>query len=280
MARARARAGALEGHVLEHVRHAVQLGRSRGGCRRRPRCRATPISTSGMRVDRHAQAIGESGDLDLAHGRTIRPRRGRVRRHAVVDQRLQRLDIVGQAVDALGAGHAGRRAAAAAGAARPSPSARHRETWPGWAVASTTIGTVGIATMLLRHGEAHGVCGSSVSPITLAAIGDRLERALVVEPARVEQLAHAAQRVGADLERAGLRGTSPSHRPRPCRRDRRDRTAGARSCSRSGCPCWGCRSARPRTWSWRRSRRSAAGCRWCWSRPRSASIGRPMRLAA
>ncbi len=39
----RARARALEGHVLQHVRHAVELGRSRGACRRRPRCRAPPI---------------------------------------------------------------------------------------------------------------------------------------------------------------------------------------------------------------------------------------------
>ena len=45
---------ALERHVLEHVRHAVQLGRSRGACRRRPRCRARPIRPRASRRPRRA----------------------------------------------------------------------------------------------------------------------------------------------------------------------------------------------------------------------------------
>ena len=50
----RARLGALERHVLQHVRHAVELGRFRGACRSRPRCRATPIRPPASRRPRRS----------------------------------------------------------------------------------------------------------------------------------------------------------------------------------------------------------------------------------
>ena len=92
-------------------------------------------------VDRHAQAVGESGDLDLAHGRTIRPAAWAPPLHAVVDQLLQRLDVVGQAVDPLGAVI---RSASRGGSCGRSPVAfcTASGNLAGWAVASTTIGTL------------------------------------------------------------------------------------------------------------------------------------------
>ena len=74
-----------------------------------------------------------------------------------------------------------------------------------------------IAAMLLGHGVAHGGVRIERLAEALAAVGDGGERALLVEPAGIEQRAHAAQRIGADLERAGAAEGRPSHRPAPCR---------------------------------------------------------------
>ena len=65
----RAGPGALEGHVLQHVRHAVELGglvpRTAGD----PDAERRRLDLRHL-VDRDAQAVRQGGDLDLAHVRT------------------------------------------------------------------------------------------------------------------------------------------------------------------------------------------------------------------
>ena len=281
MARARARARALERHVLEHVGHAVELGRFRGACRRRPRCRARPISTSGIASTATRRPLERVVTLTLLMC-VLSPCRTRLpqRRHALVDQALQRDRRRWAVRRRARCGPSGRRAGPAAPAVRPSPSAPHRGTWrdaPSTARSSAPWRRADAAGP--RHSPPRYAV-SSVTPKRLRQSAMAVERAVVVEPAGIEQLAHAAQRIGADLERAAARGSPPSPRPAPCRRGRRGRTAGARSCSKSGCPCWGCRSARRRSWSWRPSRRSAPGCRCCWSPTTKCETGSPIWRAA
>ncbi len=97
-------ARALEGHVLQHVGHAVQLGGLV------PRAAGDPDAERrrfdlGHRVDGDPQAVAQRRDLDIAHvaylASCCRCRRGHL--PAFVDHGFQRRDVVRHAVGTLGA---------------------------------------------------------------------------------------------------------------------------------------------------------------------------------
>jgi len=179
--------------VLQHVRHAVQLGGLV------PRAAGDPDAERrrfhlGHGVDRHAQAVGKRGDLDAAHGRTARvPGMGAAPPfHTVVDQRLQRRHVVG-------AGRRHARAAHQIGEPRRQlgPLATRRPLHRVRELRRMGAGQhhhrhLGIAAMLLGDREADGSVRVERLAVALAASGDRRERARLVQAAGIEQPAYPA----------------------------------------------------------------------------------------
>src|SRR5262249_50661835 len=154
--------GALEGHVLEQVRHAVQLGALV------PRAAGHPDAERrrfdlGHSVDRDPEAVGKRGDLDPAHGRTALVGRG-----SAASMRSS-ISAFG-AVTALGRPSTRSvrvmRSASRGGSLGRSPVAfcTASGNFAGWAVANTTIGTAGSLRWCWATAKPTAVCGSRVSP--------------------------------------------------------------------------------------------------------------------
>ena len=133
------------------------------------------------------------------------------------------------------------------------------------AVASAISGVLGSSRQARPAQMPTAVCGSTSWSLA------RSTAAMVVAVSSSSTRAASNSSRARPSTSSGIRRPSaPRIRPagaRPRRHhSRTDHTAGARNCSRPGCPCSGSSSAPPRPRGTRRSQRTAPGCRCGWSR--------------
>ena len=205
--------GALERHVLEEVRDAVDARRSRGACRRRPRRRARPVSTAAIGSVTTRRPLARVVTLTSLMPSLLR---SAPQRHARVDQRLHRREVVGQ--HGRTAPAASIRSASRAGSAGRTPVALRprRGTWPD----GRSPARPSARSASRRCARAAAIADGGVRIDQLAGA---LRQSAMVAPAcprrragRASNSARAPrQRIGADRERAAAAEARPSPRPAP-----------------------------------------------------------------
>ena len=232
----RAALGALERHVLEHVGDAVDLGRLVARADVDPDADAHRLHAR-HGLGRDAQAAIEGGDLrGLAHA---------VSMTSSWMWRCTAAQIVRQDGAALGPLVQIREALRQLPAGRRSPCAPHRGTSPDGRSRARPAGSSDRAGRRARRGCRPRCAGRPAAPVACQHVGHRRRGLVLVDPRGVEQLARAGR--GHRPARAGCRCGEVGQQTRDLGAvaARTGRTAGARSCSRPGCPCSGSWSARP-----------------------------------